>query len=101
MTSRRPSVFASATAAVLVVVGLGACSSTPSAKRVTQDLIESAEDLDDGTRDCMLEVVDGYTNEQLEDMGVENRTFTSMDADLDNASPEFREFVEALRDCNT
>lgn len=101
MKSRRSSVLASATVAVLAVAGLGACTSSPSAKRVTRDMIESLQELDDTTRDCMLEVVDGYSNEQLEDIGAENANFTSMDGNLSNSSPEFQEFVEALRDCNT
>jgi hypothetical protein len=97
--ARRPSVLASATIALLAVAGLGACTSEPSVKRVTEDVIESL-DVDAAVRDCMLEVVDGYTNEELEAMGVENADFTSTNPDVEGASPEFQEFVNALGDCN-
>ncbi len=99
MKSRRSPALSLAVAA-LAVVGLGACTSTPSAKRVTLDVIESLEGIDDTARDCMLEVVERYTNEELEKLGEENPNFTSLDANLDNVTPEFREFSEALQACN-
>jgi hypothetical protein len=66
-TSRRP-VIALAVAAVSLL-GLTACSSDPSAKRVAEDLVNTVAADEPEVRDCMLEVIDGYTNDELQAIG--------------------------------
>jgi hypothetical protein len=93
------------TAAVLVAAlfALGACTSTPSAKAVAQDFIESIDGLTDAQRECMLEKLDNdYTSDELETIGEANVTvdFDSPEA-VANATPEFRAFVDNLAKCMT
>jgi hypothetical protein len=90
-------------AAVLVtaVFALGACTSTPSAKTVAQDFVESIDGLTDAQRECMLEKLDNdYTSDELEAIGEANETvdFDSPDA-VENATPEFQAFVDDLGKC--
>ena len=57
--------------ALAALLGLTACSSDPSARRVAQDLIETAfeeGDLSESERDCMLERLDAYSDGELEDI---------------------------------
>ena len=82
------------------MLGLGACTSQPSARRVMEDLIESL-DADDGVKDCMVRVVDDYTDEELDQMGEENPQFNSADPDLESATPQFRELYESMESCET
>ncbi len=97
MKSRRS---LTAAVAVVAVLGLGACTGgNPSARRLTEDMIESL-DVDQSIKDCMYAVVDGYTEDELEQMGEENPQFNSAEPDLDNVTPAFREFNEKLEACN-
>lgn len=68
-TSRR----SLAAVALVALVGLSACTSDPSAKRVAQDLVNTITMEPGGggekVRDCMLEVIDGYSTEELEAIG--------------------------------
>ena len=54
----------------MLIAGLGvtACTSTPSAKRVAEDLINTLAETD-AERDCMLEKVDVYSKDELEQIG--------------------------------
>lgn len=54
-----------AAVAVLAVVGLSACASTPSAKRVAQDVVATL-DVPDSVKQCMNDAIDTFTTEQLE-----------------------------------
>ena len=60
-----------ATFAVLLVAVLGftACESDPSAKRVAQDLVKTMTQDEPEIQECMLAVVDGYTESELQDIG--------------------------------
>jgi hypothetical protein len=62
-----------AAVALVALVGLSACTSDPSAKRVAQDLVNTITMEPGGggekVRDCMLEVIDGYSKEELESIG--------------------------------
>jgi hypothetical protein len=82
-----------------VLLGLTACTSTPSAKAVAQDYVESI-DLEPEQETCMLERLDNYTNDQLEAIGEAN---VSVDFDqpgaVEDATPEFQQFVADLREC--
>ena len=70
----------------MALVGLSACTSDPSAKRVAQDLVNTITMEPGGggekVRDCMLEVIDGYSKDELEAIGD--------DALSDNAEDEGR-----------
>ena len=81
------------------MLGLGACTSQPSARRVMEDLIESL-DADDGVKDCMVRVVDDYTDEELDQMGEENPQFNSAQPDLDGVTPQFRAYYDELQACD-
>jgi hypothetical protein len=90
-----------AVAAAAVLLGLTACTSTPSAKTVAEDYVESIDGLTDAERECMLEKLDtDYTNDQLEAIGEANVSvdFDAPDA-VENATPEFQDFVADLQEC--
>ena len=44
--------------AIVALLALGACTSTPSAKAVAEDYVESIDGLTDEERQCMLEKLD-------------------------------------------
>jgi ABC-type glycerol-3-phosphate transport system substrate-binding protein len=92
----------SAALALVAVLGVAACSSTPSAKAVAQDYIESIPNLTDAQRQCMLEKLDGYSDDELEAIGEANLSvdFSQPDA-VETATPEFQAFVENLETCMT
>jgi hypothetical protein len=93
----RPAIAA---VAVAIVLGLGACTSTPSAKAVAEDYIESLDGLTEEQRQCMLEKLDTYSSDELEAIGDANLNVDFDQADaVANASPEFQEFVENLNTC--
>ena len=96
MKFARPAVAA---VAVVTVLGLGACSSTPSAKAVAEDYVESI-DLTDQQEQCMLDKLDGYSSDELEAIGEANINvdFDRPDA-VETATPEFQEFVSDLNEC--
>jgi hypothetical protein len=85
--------------AIIALLGLGACSSTPSAKGVAEDYVESI-DLTDEQEQCMLDKLDGYSSDELEAIGEAN---INVDFDQPNAvetaTPEFQDFVENLNTC--
>jgi hypothetical protein len=86
--------------ALVALLGLGACSSTPSAKAVAEDYVESIDGLTDEQRQCMLEKLDGYSSDELEAIGEANVNvdFDQPDA-VETATAEFQEFVENLNTC--
>ena len=59
----RPS--AALAVALLAVGGLTGCSSTPSAKRVALDMIDTL-DISASAKACMVDKVEGYTTEELD-----------------------------------
>jgi hypothetical protein len=62
--TRRPLRTALALAA-LAAVGVTGCSSTPSAKRVALDMVETL-DISDSAKACMTEKVEAYPEDELE-----------------------------------
>lgn len=57
-------------AAVLVAaLGASACESDPSAKRVAEDLVRTLTQDQPEVRECMLDVIDGYTTDELQQIG--------------------------------
>lgn len=83
------------------MLALTGCTSDPNAKAVTRDVIEQLADVDEAAKTCMLEVVDGYSADELKSMGTDdaNADFTSADPDLAGRSDAFAEFVEQLQAC--
>jgi len=86
-------------AALAAVVVLGACTSDPGPRRVAQDIINAeAENNPDLDRECMLDALEEFTDDQLE----------AIDQQLDSADTEtqaegeaaFEEFRGALAACN-
>lgn len=66
-------------AAVVGLVGLTACDSQPSAKRVAEDLVESLSGGDLAVEECMFEKLDAYSRDELNDIG---NDISSDNADL-------------------
>jgi hypothetical protein len=96
-TSRR----SLAAVALVAVVGLSACTSDPSAKRVAQDLVNTVTMEPGGggekVRDCMLEVIDGYTTDELEALG--NNAQSSDKAKAAEADKALKKFEADLAAC--
>ena len=64
----RPVARALAVAAV-AVLGLSACASTPSAKRVALDTVDrvvAEQGLSATERECMIDAIEGYSEDRLE-----------------------------------
>jgi ABC-type glycerol-3-phosphate transport system substrate-binding protein len=92
----------SAALALVAVLAVAACSSTPSAKAVAEDYVESIEGLSTEQRQCMLEKLDGYSEDELEAIGNANLDVDFDQADaVESATPEFQDFVENLNSCMT
>ena len=53
---------------MIAAVGVTACTSQPSAKRVAEDLINTLAETDE-ERECMLAKVDAYSKDELQDIG--------------------------------
>jgi hypothetical protein len=88
-----------AAVALVAVLGVSACTSTPSPRRVALDTIDSL-DLSAGDEACMKDVIAGYSNDELEDIGDgnENLDFTNENFRA-NATPEYQEYVDRLSAC--
>ncbi|MGB0112989.1 MAG: hypothetical protein WBP59_07190 [Ilumatobacteraceae bacterium] len=67
-TSRRSLPYTAAVG-LIAVLGLTACESDPSAKRVAQDLVKTLTQDEPEVQECMLDVIDGYTTSELQDIG--------------------------------
>ena len=89
--------------AVVAVIGLGACTSQPSAKAVVKDVIEGLDGLTEAQRTCMLDVVDTYSEDELKAIGEENETvdFNDPNAVEEQGSPAFQKYVDDLNGCMT
>jgi hypothetical protein len=79
-----------------VAVVLSACSSDPSAKRVAEDLINTLATTD-AEKQCMLDVLDGYSTKELEDLG--NAVNEGNDADKAAAQEQLNQFQARLTAC--
>jgi hypothetical protein len=81
-------------AAVVMIAAMGvtACTSNPSAKRVAEDLINTLAETDE-ERVCMLEKVDAYSKDELEEIGKDaesgdGATKAAANAELDKLQAE-------------
>lgn len=97
-TSRRS--FANTLAIGFVaVLGVTACESDPSAKRVAQDIVNTEAADRPVVRDCMLKVIDTYDDQyDLEKLG-ENANNSNPEIS-DPAQATIDEFQTSLADCN-
>lgn len=92
---------------VACVAVLGACTSNPSTKAVTKDMIESLDEdgdnaVDAAAKECMLEIVDAMSSDELEAIGEANPNFVSGDdAAVEDATPEMQAFIDDLQGCLT
>jgi hypothetical protein len=59
---RRPLIVAA-----VALVSLSACASTPSAKRVALDVVDTLE-VSDTVKDCMRERIEAYDQDDLQDI---------------------------------
>ncbi len=76
---------------------LGACTSSPSAKTVAKDMVESLPDLSESERTCMIEQIDLMTKDEVEQLGEANVDEAITDAD--SGTPEMQAFIADLSDC--
>lgn len=73
-----------------------ACESQPSAKRVAEDIINTLATTDE-ERDCMLDILDGYTQDELDDIG--NAANGDDDAERAAAQVQLDELEARLSSC--
>jgi hypothetical protein len=91
-----------AAVALVALAGLSACTSDPSAKRVAQDLVNTITMEPGGggekVRDCMLDVIDGYTTDELEAIGNDALSENAeTKAEADKALAKFEADLAACR----
>jgi hypothetical protein len=91
-----------AAAAVAAVGGLGACTSQPSAKAVAKDIVVSitlpnGEHLPQSQQDCMLDVIDKMSSDEIDKLGAENINATITSAG--GGTPEMQAFIAKLQAC--
>jgi hypothetical protein len=94
--------------AVLALGALSACSSQPGNRRVVSDVIESLEAggyLDTAEEACMLDKLDGYTDDELDDIASDNENWdpaglawTQQEA-YEQASEGLRRFIADYAEC--
>ena len=87
--------------AIVALLGLGACTSTPSAKAVAEDYVESI----DGLTDEAAAVHAGEARRATAAMSSKRSARPNLNVDFDQAdavqtaTPEFQAFVENLNTC--
>ncbi len=80
----------------VAVVGLSACNSDPGRKRIVEDIIETSVnqgDLTEAEGKCMFDKVEGYSEDQLEEM-----TATANDAGPGTAIELFEADLAACKE---
>ena len=95
MTALRPArrpVRAALAVAALAAVGLTGCSSTPSAKRVALDMVDTLE-ISDDAKTCMKDKINGYEGEEIE------RIAELADSGDQAGTADLREFSDDLATC--
>lgn len=96
-TSRRPRTVIVATVLV-AALGASACESDPSAKRVAEDLVKTLTQDQPEVQECMLEVLDGYTTDELQQIG--NDANSGDQAEQAEANEALDRFEADLAACN-
>ncbi len=82
---------------LIATLGVTACSSKPSAKRVAEDLINTLAETDE-ERDCMLAKVDQYSKDELQEIGEnaesgDEAAKTAANAELDKLQAELESCI--------
>ena len=85
---------------LVTVAGLGACTSQPSVQAVARDVVESIG-LEPDQEACMLEAIDGYSEEELQQIGEANETvdFSSDVPPEDRGTEALQKFYADLDAC--
>ena len=92
-----------AVAAIAVAaLGLLGCTSNPSTKAVAKDMVQSitvpgGSLLPQAEQDCMLDVIDKMSNDQLKKLGADNATATFTAEGGGNAA--MQAFIDDLQGC--
>jgi hypothetical protein len=79
--------------ALVALVGLSACASTPSARRVALDVVESL-DVPDDVKECMRDSIEAYDQDELQDIAEQ------ADAGLAEGTAAMSRFEADLAACN-
>jgi hypothetical protein len=90
----------SACVAVVALGALSACQSQPGNRRVVRDVIESLQ-LPAAEEACMLERLEGYTDDQLDDIAAENENWdpAGQGDTPEDASEGMRLFIADFEQC--
>ena len=91
---KRRSTAVAAFAVAAVAVG---CTSQPSAKAVAEDLVENLAGLTASQRTCMLEKLDAYSTDELQQIGEANEDIGS----TSQGNAQLQKFEEDLNSCMT
>jgi hypothetical protein len=85
---------------LVTIVGLGACTSQPSVQAVARDVVESIG-LEPEQETCMLEAIDGYSEDELQQIGEANETvdFSSDAPPEDRGTEALQKFYADLDAC--
>lgn len=78
--------------ALSVVLGMSACTSTPSAHRIALDVVETL-DLDENIKACMREAIEAYDPEDLQEIS------ELADAGNSDGVANLARFEAGLRSC--
>jgi hypothetical protein len=92
----------SACLAVVALGALSACQSQPGNRRVVRDVIESLQ-LPAAQEACMLDKLEGYTDDQLDAIADENETWDPAETGQTpaDASESMRLFIADFEQCMT
>jgi hypothetical protein len=83
--------------AVATVAVLGGCTSQPSAKAVAIDIVEKLDGLTEAQRACMLEKLEAYPSDELQQIGEANEGIGA----TSQGNEQLQEFEEDLNACMT
>ncbi|MET0143841.1 MAG: hypothetical protein ABW328_03520 [Ilumatobacteraceae bacterium] len=88
---------------VVALLGLGACTSQPSAKAVAEDVVQTLDGLTEAERTCMLDKLDTYSSDEIEQIGEANEDvdFQDTDAVETQGDAALQKFVDDLSACMT
>ena len=94
--------LAVAAVAVAATGLLGACTSQPSVKAVAKDVVQSitvpgGERLPQAQQDCMLEIIDGMSDDELKKLGADNLNATITSSGGGDAA--MQAFIKELQRC--
>lgn len=82
------------------MTALGACSSSPSNKRVVEDIIESLDGVSESAKDCMMEKVDRYGSDELDAIAKANEDFQLLpNGEIANPTEALADFQSDLASC--